>query len=360
MDGARTTTGRGTTESTRNNNRRCEHLGENLRPQHPVRQPAHPRYFTARTPTPRPTTATPTAATIPARTLLDAKSPAKSAPLGVHDVAERIDVHEDLHPTWCVLEWKHGSRQDQEREHQRLLNDPEHPILLPHSQSESVRERTESDAEHSQQDYPERGSRCIDVQSERKCDQNDQNRLRGKRNHLLARSPDQQGRASERSHQHSLVRSLLHLHQEVGPGHRRSEDRDHHQHTGNEPIPYAVTGTRNPFEQRPEQRQQDQRLDEAEDDADRVAQHRSQLTAHHDYAVSNDVAVHGTWGIECNCHGGFLFVEVLCRVSGSDRSGALAQTAAGEGEEDVVESRPGDVGSECAGTTGIGFTQQHR
>ena len=71
------------------------------------------------------------------------------------------------------------------------------------------------------------------------------------------------------------------LEQQVGPGRPGAEQADHHDHPGQEPLQRRRAAERGRIDragqQRPEQAEEDQRLDQREDHRERIAQHQRHL-----------------------------------------------------------------------------------
>ena len=68
--------------------------------------------------------------------------------LGADQVAQRVHRGGDLHPLGAVVERQQHAREDHQREQQRLVHHPEHPVAVAAGERERVAERAEADAEH--------------------------------------------------------------------------------------------------------------------------------------------------------------------------------------------------------------------
>lgn len=118
-------------------------------------------------------------------------------------------------------------------------------------------------------------------------------RLPGERHHLLQRPSDQQRRPRQRGHQHPLVRTGLGFEEQVRLGARGREQRGHQQDRRDEPLPDVAAehpglSAERADQQRPEQGEEDQRLQQTEDHRERVAAERAQLAGHHDAGVAHE------------------------------------------------------------------------
>jgi hypothetical protein len=136
----------------------------------------------------------------------------------------------------------------------------------------------------------------VQLEPERHHHGDDDHGLPGQRHHLLERPADQQCRPRQRRDEHPLVGAGLELEEQVGAGGRRPEQRRHAEDRRHEPLPHGspVGGAAHRAgQQRPEQAEEHQRLDHAEQQRERVPDHRAELAHHDDADVADEVAAAG-------------------------------------------------------------------
>ena len=161
---------------------------------------------TWRTPTQRPATQVSTAASTAQPIAGSSNEPENSA-----RSAFTIQVSGlNLPSTWIQLrpglQRQQHPGQDQQREQQRLLHRPEHPLPLAHGDGQRVGERAHADPEHAEEQQPDQHVQRVEHEPERDRHHGDQRGLDHQRRQLLERLADQDRRPPQRAGQHPLVR----------------------------------------------------------------------------------------------------------------------------------------------------------
>jgi hypothetical protein len=113
-------------------------------------------------------------------------------------VGERVHVGQHLHPTRRVVEGQQHPREDQQGEEQRLLDHPEHPLVLPGGDGQGVGQRAEAHREHRRHRQAEEDARGLEAEAERDGDGDEDRRLHQGRDDLLGRASEQQRRVPHR------------------------------------------------------------------------------------------------------------------------------------------------------------------
>ena len=169
------------------------------------------------------------------------------------------------------------------------------------------------------------------------CHRDDDRAWTEHRHDLLQRPADQQRRPAERRDQHAARGSRSASPDQVGAGGRRAEQGRHTRmpgtnHCSDEPPSGHLA------EQRGEQAEEDQRLDQPEDDRERVPDHGRSSRAKTIVVSVTKCGVRGS--AAPSCLGAVLIGQrSLAGGVGAVVRPRLAQAAAGQGEEDVVQGR---------------------
>ena len=130
-----------------------------------------------RVPIPRPTMATPVTTTAAMGTDGSSNCPANSARSAVDEVAQRVEPGQEREPLGCAVERQEDPGQQEQREQERLLDEPEQVLLAAHGQRQRVRQRPQPDPEDRQQEQADGDAGRFQAEPERRDDEDDEDGL---------------------------------------------------------------------------------------------------------------------------------------------------------------------------------------